>query len=112
MNDNDIIEALGQCETQKTCSGCPYFEKIGCKKHLYQDAFNLINRQKAEIERYLFSIKLLESDVKAARTEAIKDFAERLKGKSIVARTCENSKFEKVTTISNIDNLVEEMVGE
>ena len=51
MNDNEIIKALRQCETQKTCSDCPYFEKIGCKKHLYQDAFNLINRQKAEIER-------------------------------------------------------------
>ena len=50
MTDNEIIKALGQCETQSTCSYCPYFEKIGCKKHLYQDAYRLIIRQKAEIE--------------------------------------------------------------
>ena len=54
MNDNEIkiIKALGQCKIQNTCSGCPYFGKIGCKKHLYQGAYRLIIRQKAEIERY------------------------------------------------------------
>lgn len=52
MSDKEIIDALGQCERMTTCSGCPYFEKVlGCKKHLYQDAFHLINRQQEEIER-------------------------------------------------------------
>ena len=104
MNDNDIIEALGQCEIQKTCSDCPYFEKIGCKKHLYQDAFNLINRQKAAIERYLFSIKLLESNVKTARTEAIKEFWSRLKA--------QNTMDERIVSVRSGDALVKEMVGE
>ncbi len=62
MTDNEIIEALGQCETQKTCCDCPYFEKIGCKKHLYQEALDLINRQKAEIERLNAEAKLLTTD--------------------------------------------------
>lgn len=60
MTDNEIIKALGQCETQKYCSDCPYLERIGCKKHLYQDALDLINRQKAEIAR--LEEKRLEDD--------------------------------------------------
>lgn len=38
------------------------------------DYIDLINRQKAEIERYLHSIKLLEKDVSVAKSEAIKEF--------------------------------------
>ena len=52
MTDNEIIKALGKSEQVLCVSHCPYFEKIGCKKHLYQDAYRLIIRQKAEIERY------------------------------------------------------------
>ena len=93
MTDNEIIKALEQCEKQPYCDGCPYFAKIGCKKHLYQDALDLINRQKAEIEKLqkageeavscfnrmesLYNIKNME--LKVARAEAITEFEERLK---------------------------------
>jgi|GEM_PF-2614837 len=69
-----------------------------------------INELKAEIERYKGVIKLLEKDVLTAKTEAIKEFAERLKCRASIL--CD-----KVTglpisyTISNYNfyNLVKEM---
>ena len=41
----------------------------------------------------------------------VREFAERLKDKSIVARTCDDSKFELVVTISNIDTIAKELTG-
>lgn len=118
MTDNEIIKALGQCETQSTCSYCPYFEKIGCKKHLYQDAYRLIIRQKAEIERLtaeveeksnkLGKILPIVSDLKA---EAIKEFAEKLKDVYANDKRYDrpNAHTLIVKLFDNIDTLVEEL---
>lgn len=99
MKDNEIIKALEICGTYKAkCTDCPAFVKVdrsNCKNVLL-GALNLINSQKAEAERYLHSIKLLEKDVADARAETQKfkkmyvnkvavmgarKFAERLKEK-------------------------------
>ena len=117
MTDNEIIKALGQCETQKTCSDCPYFEKIGCKKHLYQDAYTLINRQKEEIERLKGWENLLKSEKHSLiKSEAIKEFAKRLKNKIITeCNPYGKPTFDYDTSIwimRYIDNLVKEMVGD
>ena len=53
MNDNDIIKAL-ECCTQSGCIGCPLYtpEHTGtCVKRVFINALDLINRQRAEIER-------------------------------------------------------------
>ncbi len=55
MTDNDIIKAL-ECHSlpSNSCgSNCPYLmcDEVMCTKKLSKDALNLINRQKAEIER-------------------------------------------------------------
>lgn len=78
MTDNDIIKALECCITIEgnSCGGCPV-EK-GCITDegvniLHKHALDLINRQKAEIERYKGVIKLLENDVKEAQAE-LKEF--------------------------------------
>ena len=82
MTDNEIIKALEQCETQKTCSDCSYFEKIGCKKHLYQDAYTLINHQKEEIGRLKGWENLLKAEKHSLiKSEAVKEFANILKNK-------------------------------
>ncbi len=57
MPDNDIL---------KRCTKA--FEDI-------EELLDLANRQKAEIERYLHSIKLLEKDVAQAKSEAYREFA-------------------------------------
>lgn len=122
LSDNEIIEAL------------PFLAKY-CKDE-YNDirvddvllgAFDLINRQKAEIERRknnLFckveideemmrnivkeKVAEFELDIKSIKAEAIKEFAERLKG------TFPQDDFLRSTKriSADIDNLVKEMVGD
>ena len=59
MTDNEIIKALECCRSENgnDCENCQYTKVVyrqgegGCTNRLMQDALNLINRQKAEIER-------------------------------------------------------------
>lgn len=106
--DKDIIKALELCfaekGTKQTCGKCPY-HKFGelCKVKRGRDTLDLINRQQAEIERLqnenkqFADIGKMYSEIKS---EAIKEFAERLKPKLSV--------YDEVY----VDNLVKEMVGE
>ena len=62
MTDNEIIKALECCAKGGHCSGCcPYDDDDvdcnNCTSRLTSDALDLINRQKAEIERLKDSIK-------------------------------------------------------
>lgn len=82
MTDEEIIKALECCITENggDCNDCPldneYYEigMGGCCNKLCKEAANLINRQKAEIERYKGVIKILEKDVRDAKAETIKSF--------------------------------------
>ena len=49
-----------------------------CKRKLCPPAQEIINRQQAVIERYKGVIKLLENDVTNAKSEAIKEIAEKI----------------------------------
>ena len=102
MTDNDIVKALACCYNGNQCAkSCPYNDGdddcVECTSALARDTLdlinryrNLINRQKAEIERLKdYNENLLEANVglscglldeiKRARAEAIKEFAERVK---------------------------------
>lgn len=91
LTDKEIIKDLECCKNCccKQCNEEPDF----------QEAINLINRQKLEIER--------------SKAEAYKEFAEKLQAfcKEIIAQdfswTCAYTDF-----IDDIDNLLKEMVGE
>lgn len=110
MTDNEIIKALEWNISkfgEEVCFG--YMDKDGCKKVDAKDILDIINRQKAENERLKINLKAV-IDERADHTEAIKEFAERLKEQS-------DSHFdysELVFEISEekIDNLVKEMAGE
>ena len=83
MTDNEIIKAM-QCVigNDVKCSECTYQKVLpfpSCRMMCAKNALDLINRQNAEIERYLHSIKLLENDVATAKSEAIKEFSRKLK---------------------------------
>ena len=56
MTDDEIIKALECCgfEYGNLCSVCPKYEKDNdfCQEELHNYAIDLINRQKAEIEKY------------------------------------------------------------
>ena len=94
MTDNEIIKALECCGElfPNPCSQCPYLNTTPCVQ-LKRDVLDLINRQKAEIEKYkaehhsfcvrvgkLSKIEMMvferHNELKA---EAIKEFAEMLK---------------------------------
>ena len=98
MTDEQIIKAVGICRTQDRCNDCPY-QKLdieGCVFENMKDVFDLINRQKAEIERlkrgvtFTFTIEDFESIKETLisnidnkiKTEAIKEFAKYIIDKS------------------------------
>ena len=53
MTDEQIIKAVEVCREPDTCKDCPYHKlyTARCIIMLMKDVFDLINRQKAEIER-------------------------------------------------------------
>lgn len=121
MTDKDIIKALGCCVNGK-CFKCP-LKTMNCSAKVPMAfALDLISRQQAEnkelktenlilsqkrfniFERIEFTDKLK----KQLKSEAIKEFAERLK-----EHLKGNGGLFCVTTMNvQIDNLVREMVGE
>lgn len=130
MTDNEIIKALECCNrpaNQISCDDCPYqFSTKECSKLLIKDALDLINRQKAEIERYereneskFDKWKLLDDRTKQryaelyeeakdiVRVKAIKEFAERFKS---IAGIYQKDTY--VIGVDEFDNLVKEMVGD
>lgn len=113
-----------------TCDGCAYEGVTLCRVPMAKDTLDLINRQKAKIEALLMDNSQLQTDnfnaienakdlstavkrwketarreanyVDIAKSEAIKEFAERLK--DVYRKDASlNPLFD------NIDNLVEEM---
>ncbi len=93
---------------------CPYIRNECCTNAHHKDALDLINRQKAEIER----LKSLERNVyetveklkNKIESEARKEFAERLKVKKATFY-CKCGLSIDTTELINddIDNLVKEM---
>lgn len=83
MTDNEIIKALKCCSetTGSECSECPLLN-VECSAYdLYKLALDLINRQKAEIERLhiegLQINKTFMDFVNKQIAEAIKEFCEK-----------------------------------
>ena len=152
MTDNKIVKALECCskaEIYDECKKmkCPLFLglSMGCKyvdkeNQLYSDALDLINRQKAEIERLekieieiddfcrrlcrmrmlngnaIASYEDLRNYIQEEKSEAIKEFAERLKDEMRLEDDCQydcmNCYYECKEYIPVIDELVQRMVGE
>ena len=122
MTDAEIMKALGICSSEHLgCEdGCPYTDVPHCyfKGALLKDALALINRQKAEIERLkkageeavscfnrmesLYKIKGKELEV--AKTEAIKEFWDRLKAEKFIHKN-----FGELVYVEDGDNLAKEM---
>lgn len=70
MKDDILISIMEYCiDKDKTCVGC--LNHINsfrpCQKTISKYALDLINRQKAEIERYKGVIKILENDIETAK---------------------------------------------
>ena len=143
MTDNEIIKAL-EClkGVDVMCLGCSY-QKYGypmCREYAATDALDLINRQKAEIERLKFPKFVVENtlsekeisemlkmgrvgvvphieysikriDEDGIRAEAINDYIKRLTDSDRYGWYDWDIK-ECVYTKTDIINLAKEMVGE
>ena len=128
MTDNEIIKALECCAYNSVCDGCPLREfcKTAKPSEFYKLIIDLINRQKAEIERLVGVIDKTDAayfqkvdEVKRAKAEAIKEFAERLKGKAETETYDELNPSGKMfhyeyryVDIEDIDTVYKEMVGD
>ena len=122
MTDNDIIKALEHCTsstTSEACNGCPLFSTTICtemENGLRIYALGLINRQKAEIEQWKEEANKYQNlwcqavmDVQAAKSEAIKEFAESVKKNR---RAILNAIYDRTEYSNIVDNLVKEMTEE
>ena len=121
MTDNEIIKALECCtdESYENCNECPYStDTLSCERlKLLEDSLDLINRQKAEIERLKKEVSVardayisIQDRYEHTKTEAYKEFAERLNEGAQIA-DCFDS-YNMVVGTHFIDNLLKEMVGE
>ena len=111
MTDNEIIKALECCTSEDfTCNGCPYIAvdmsgaEYDCSYYARKDAFDLIKRQQAEIDKKNKALDFIKNELEnvknlvlqnrettlkiqnayerllaSSRTEAFKEFAEKLK---------------------------------
>lgn len=139
MTDEQIIKALECCGVKKDCAGCPKEkEPYGCYFVLCGGAFNLIERLQAEIERLRYILvnfmgeifewgnkndvdtrifaqiailgKEKDEAVKQIKSEARKEFAERLevyKQRGTVHGVVKY--ITDIITIHDVGNLLEEM---
>ena len=94
MTDNEIIKALEYCqsETTENCNKCPLVFKGACQQECLRKAFDLINRQQAEIEKQRIMLEAIEDavnplpfetdydkSIKQAKSEAIKDVVDKVR---------------------------------
>ena len=115
MTDNEIIKALE--DEVKSAEYVDSYYCNGVDLTLIKSAIDLINRQKAEIEELKIENKSLRSAANCyklhyneARTEAYKEFAERLKEEAQMA-DCFDS-YNMVVGTHFINNLLKEMIDE
>ena len=97
LTTEEIKKALECCTQQHKCNECPYLMEhhLVCNHHLHKDTLDIINRQQTQYE--------------TAKSEAIKEFAERLQETLFQEEGYEEK---NNNVIRHIDNLVKEMVGE
>lgn len=121
MTDKNIIKAL-ECCINDDCDNCP--DTFGnCEHNAMRNALNLINRQQEEIERLKIENQSLRGAANSyklhyneAKTEAVKEFADRLKALDRldvdVSYGYGREHYTEAIAVNLIDNLIKEMAGD
>lgn len=101
MNENDVIKAMECCvDERKKCRECPYWELPQKCAGFHRDVLNLINQQKAEIEKLNAEVERQYEQAQADilgnmpdggtschwcieqhKAETVEEFAERIESK-------------------------------
>lgn len=124
FTDEEIISSLEVIATTCNCNECKIrsgkWGTCNCSETTANAALDLINRQKAEIERLRGSTivnNIMESQriKREAKAEAYKEFAEKLKLHSYImsdeSQTGIINRY-SVVTVNQIDNILKEMIGD
>lgn len=70
MTDKEILKALECCNAEyNECEKCPFKNKVYCERHIIENAFDLINRQQAEIEICAETIKRQDKEIERLKRE-------------------------------------------
>ena len=107
MTDNDIIKAWDKILKMGDAPIGEHWQ-VGVTTRLAKDTFDMLNRQKAEVERLKHrktELQIRNQELQHGKSEAIKEFAEKLKN-------CFAISGDYLDIINIIDNLVKEMMGE
>lgn len=119
MTDIEIIKAL-KCCIMWDCYNCGWLRndirgELSCRTDLMRLSFDLIARQQAEIDSLRADLKRVCAERDAhictsnfIKSEAIKEFAEKLKEKAITYYAIRG----RWVSVKDIDELLKEMVGE
>ena len=125
LTDKEIVKALECCASGEfeECKNCPYVEGYPyCDGPMERDVLDLINRLQAENERLKTpkqvamvrsarglgkSSIILREYTDAVKTEAYKEFAERLKIRFSGTISCNYGAIKQA-----VDKLIKELVGE
>lgn len=116
MTDKEIIKAL-ECRIKKECTNCPH-KKMFCSDTVaMKHALDLTKRQQKEVERLKIENQSLRSAASSyklhynkARTEAVKEFAERLKELYTDESITDDTLCFIGVIKQNIDDIAEEMI--
>lgn len=110
-DNNEIIEALKWCGVKKMCDGCPYQSSIDCQDELFNDALQLIERQKEILAATIEGQESLQKHFARQKAEAIKEFAARIKA-TFPPRSSVHCTADDCYTLDRIDELVKEFTKE
>lgn len=126
FTDEQIIEALKCCIAQENCEEvsceiCPYDKVYDCKEVMLKNVLDIFNRKNAENERLKAKIlvkdnindyntaqlRIAREELRTAKSNAIKEFAERLK-----AISDSRPLYDELVYIDEIEEVVKEMTEE
>lgn len=68
LTDEQVIKALEHCVSERSCTGCIAYSSSGCQG-IDEDALNLINRQKAEIDILIRKKETLRDEISQLQNE-------------------------------------------
>ena len=103
MSCEDIYEALRFCAIEKKCTRCPLFSITDCDAVLMPAVFEIVKRQKSEIEGLRACISMLE----AAKNGAVDTFIRKLEFKLANNRNISAVGYQSI--IADIHSVVKEM---